>query len=189
MEIAIEWRTIDEPPNYEVSSSGQVRNRTSHVILSAERQYKGYLRVQLWRDGHRQHKLVHQLVAAAFLGPADGRQVDHIDRNPANNHIENLRYVSSSGNQKNKKSHHGVQYEYVDALPEGAIVVDDYNGHDFEDLHYHGGNFYFYNAVQYRVLHRNRNSRVGSYSVYAVDTSGVTRSITISAYQRFIGEI
>lgn len=60
---------------------------------------KGYLRV-----GY-QGKLyqVHRLVAECFLENPDNKpEVDHIDRNPKNNRVENLRFVTHSENQKNK---------------------------------------------------------------------------------------
>lgn len=41
----------------------------------------------------------HQIVAWAFLGPCPvGKEVNHIDHNRKNNHIENLEYVTHSEN-------------------------------------------------------------------------------------------
>lgn len=48
---------------------------------------------------------VHRLVTEAFLGPRpDGFEVDHINRDKHDNRVENLRYVTHSGNMKNRGS-------------------------------------------------------------------------------------
>lgn len=47
---------------------------------------------------------VHSLVAETFLpNPQNLKQIDHIDRNPANNNVENLRWASSVTNRRNRE--------------------------------------------------------------------------------------
>ena len=46
---------------------------------------------------------VHRLVAETFIpNPENKNQVDHIDRDPSNNNIENLRWVTRQENQNNR---------------------------------------------------------------------------------------
>lgn len=46
---------------------------------------------------------IHRAVAECWLGECpEGYQVDHIDRNAHNNHYSNLRYVTHSGQMKNR---------------------------------------------------------------------------------------
>lgn len=61
----------------------------------------GYLQVII----SKKHLKVHRLICEAFHGlcPEDKCQVDHIDRNPANNTPENLRWCSRSENNRNRK--------------------------------------------------------------------------------------
>lgn len=59
----------------------------------------GYVRIVIDGIFHYAHRLAWQLE----VGPIpDGMEIDHIDHNPANNQISNLRLVTKSGNRKNR---------------------------------------------------------------------------------------
>jgi hypothetical protein len=95
------WNKIKDFPDYEVSNLGNVksnkRNRT--MILSARKCNGGYCLVAIWKDNKRYDRLIHRLVAEAFIDNTDNKpEIDHIDRNPLNNKVENLRYVTRSEN-------------------------------------------------------------------------------------------
>lgn len=52
---------------------------------------------------------VHQLVMLTYLGDCPGgMEVDHIDLDPSNNHISNLRYVTHKQNVETRR--HSNQY-------------------------------------------------------------------------------
>lgn len=83
------WREVPSAPGYTVSDYGRVRSPSGKLIGRASH-VRGYVRVCI--AGGRQ-VMVHQLVAEAFLGPAEGRRVRHIDSSdPTNNRLDNLRY-------------------------------------------------------------------------------------------------
>ena len=56
---------------------------------------------------HLRHKMynVHRLVAETFIPNPDNKPlIDHIDRNPSNNNISNLRWVTHQENMNNMKT-------------------------------------------------------------------------------------
>ena len=95
------WITIDEFPNYEVSSEGRVRNKNTRLLLKPSLNSNGYPIVVL-SDGHnnRKTRTVHRLVATAFYDCPNKNilVVDHIDGNKSNNHVSNLEFCTSGEN-------------------------------------------------------------------------------------------
>src|SRR4051812_37618877 len=87
---------------YAVSNLGRVMRtapgRGAHpgFVLTPQDDGQGYLRVRF----NKRFIKVHRLIAMAFLGPppfADA-QVNHKDGDKANNHVDNLEWVSKSAN-------------------------------------------------------------------------------------------
>jgi hypothetical protein len=93
--------------------------------------------------------------------------------------------------QKNKTSSCGVIYEYVDNLPDEAIVVNEYGNHRFENLFYVPGaaEFYYFNGVQYRRLHRVVRARGGSIGVTACNTQRQRVEINLAKYRTMINDM
>jgi len=90
---------------YQVSSLGRVKSFQRYPvvgrILKPGKTTAGYLQVVLCRDGEQQHKLVHRLVAEAFLPRSPGNnEVNHKNGDKADNRVENLEWVTSSENRK-----------------------------------------------------------------------------------------
>ena len=97
---------------YEVSSLGRVKSLKRKVenngglqmrretILRASG--KTHLGVTLCKNGKTKRLSVHRLVAEAFVPNPEGKPVvDHIDTNPKNNSVDNLRWVTTQENCMN----------------------------------------------------------------------------------------
>jgi hypothetical protein len=93
------WETIKGFENYEVETSGLVRNKLTNRGLSFSRLKNGYLSIKLYKDGKQFNVLLHRIVAIAFIpNPDNKKTVNHKDSNRSNNSIENLEWLSQSEN-------------------------------------------------------------------------------------------
>lgn len=98
---------------YEVSDQGRVRRikagrgAQAGYILQPARMQIGYHMVTLSKNSakHRERKYVHDLVAAAFLGPrpTPKHQVNHMDGDKGRSCLENLEYVTRKGNAEHAR--------------------------------------------------------------------------------------
>lgn len=84
------WRVIKNFPRYEISNHGRVRNLLTRKIYKLHLKTDGHQSLRL--DGI--HKRVNRIVAETFLDNDDKyKMIEHIDGNPLNNHVTNLRWV------------------------------------------------------------------------------------------------
>jgi len=107
------WRpVVGQEGKYEVSETGEVRrlrhrNARGHWVptrtMKQSTGNNGYARVSVGSAGVR---LVHHLVAEAFLGPRPpAAHVRHLDTNKRNNSVTNLAYGSPSENMGDTLAH------------------------------------------------------------------------------------
>ena len=80
-----------------------------HIIQKIKKQTTqphGYKVVMLWKNNKGNKKYVHRLLAEAFLENKEKNAVvDHINRNRADNRIENLRWCTQTDNSLNNGKH------------------------------------------------------------------------------------
>ena len=84
---------------YAITPEGEVWSykRKKFLVLIADK--KGYLRVNLCKDGKVKHYRIHRLVAEAYIpNPDNLPQVNHKDENKANNCIQNLEWCDAKYN-------------------------------------------------------------------------------------------
>lgn len=110
------WKDIEDFPGYEVSNLGNVRSwlrrgvsnelRVEPLILSPGTSGNGYKLVVLTAEGVPYTRMVHQIVAGAFIGERPpGHVTRHLDGNKHNNTAENLAYGTHSDNRHDAVRH------------------------------------------------------------------------------------
>jgi len=89
-------------PMYKATRDGRIlsytrQSRGKELVPSLS--MRGYRTVNLYREGIMYHRRVHQLILTTFVGPRpEGLECRHLDGNPGNNCIENLRWGTSREN-------------------------------------------------------------------------------------------
>lgn len=102
------WKDIEGYENlYQVSSMGRIkslhyRKGKSEGYLSFYDNNQGYPLVTLCKNKKQVKTQVSRIVAKAFIPNPDNKPfVDHIDTNPHNNNVDNLRWVTQKENCNN----------------------------------------------------------------------------------------
>lgn len=109
-----EWRTVTRRRGYQVSSIGRVRsvnpkryrNSGGFYYLKPSPDKNGYQGVDLYEAKTHHCVNVHTLVLEAFVGPCpEGMQCRHLDGNPANNRLGNLKWGTAKENADDRTRH------------------------------------------------------------------------------------
>ena len=91
---------------YQVSNLGNIR---SVKLMKPRPIWNGYMQISFYKDGIEYHRLVHRVVAEAFLENSENLpQVNHKDENKKNNRADNLEWCTRNYNKNygtgNKRS-------------------------------------------------------------------------------------
>lgn len=125
------WKPIKDFEEYEVSNYGRVRRCNFYKnywgkkkefvrehILTPSKHNDGYLHIMLHKGHKYVGKLVHRLVAEAFIpNPHHLPQVNHKDEEKTNNNIDNLEWCTSKYN-----NNYGTRRERISKAQKNGIL-------------------------------------------------------------------
>lgn len=119
------WNTLDNFSKYEISSFGNIRNKTSNKILTPNIK-SGYYCVTIINDnGDRKAVKMHRLVALSFIpNPLNKETVNHKDHNRLNNNSSNLEWATTTEQNNHKRKCKKEQQELVSSRPVWRIDKD-----------------------------------------------------------------
>ncbi len=135
-----EWRDIEDFEGYyQVSNLGRVKSLERHIHCYDNRWKKyvdkvnkekimspsgdRYKFVDLRKNNEYSSRYIHRLVASAFIPNPDNKpEVNHKDRNPSNNRLDNLEWATSKEN-----TIHLIESGYdIGANTRGRHLTDDH---------------------------------------------------------------
>ena len=171
-----------------------IRKKSNKRVLK-ETTSNGYLTV--WVNG--KHYKKHRLIALQFLpndDPINKDVIDHKNRNRADNHLSNLRWCSSTDNNRNKSSNKGIQAIYTDDIPDEAMVVEWYDTRTERRVFDENKYYYWFDETNnedvfyakitddiYKILHHNQN-KSGNEWVAMNDINNRLVGVMINRFKR-----
>ena len=94
---------IQDYPDYLIYDDGRVYSKKRNRFLKQQNIGIGYKQIGLCSNGIRKLYYIHRLIALHYIpNPENKKEVDHLDRDPSNNHISNLRWTTPLENSNNK---------------------------------------------------------------------------------------
>lgn len=103
------WKDIPgHEGNYQASNFGRIKSlnyqgKHRELIMKPKNLGNGRFAVKIFKNKLYKYEKIHRLVLMAFCGKCpEGMECMHLDDNPSNNKIENLKWGTRSENQKQK---------------------------------------------------------------------------------------
>ena len=199
MTTSSEFVRMINHPLYEMSVEypHTIRRIDNKKEISENEDKDGYLVVSLNVGNKNKLCKKHRLIAEQFLlNPDNLPMIDHINHDKKDNRISNLRFVSNSTNQYNRLSTRSVHYEFIEDIPDDAVVVDFYDSRtgrkefDIDKYYYYFdeelNKDIFYNRINenlYKILHINM-IKGGLQAVYLIDKNNRNVGVYINKFKQ-----
>lgn len=180
------WEVCAIDNDYEIFTEYpyQIRKIKNKRIISEWHDKDGYLHCKM----NCKHYQKHRVIAIQWIendSPETKTCIDHINHIRDDNHIENLRWVTHSENNKNRSIYKNVKAVYLDELPANCIPIEIYRGNIFENYFYckDNGKCYYDNGVFVRELTTHKMHDSIEY-IKVRDIENKQRSIYIKKWLR-----
>lgn len=122
----MEWKVIPSFPLYEASRDGKVRNiRTGRILAQHDSEQRQYKNISLYNNKKKYTKKVARLIYETFNGCACKETINHKDRNPTNNHYNNLECITMKQNIAKRVMFNGKN-KYSLTEEDKRRIVSDY---------------------------------------------------------------
>ncbi|KAK8895971.1 hypothetical protein M9Y10_013857 [Tritrichomonas musculus] len=190
-EQTVEFVPLNGFDDYEILNQYPftIRRKDNHYEVNTFNDNE-YISLYLNRKKYRKHVLI----AKQFIindDPEHKTVVDHINRDTTDFHLDNLRWATISANSKNKSGNKNVKYQFVQSIPNESLVINEYEvyhkseviTYHFEDYFWFNDTFYFFNGIDYRIIHTNESKKGYKY-VYLNDIDGRKVCIQISKFKK-----
>jgi hypothetical protein len=110
---------------YSINRNGEVYSNKHKKILKPCISCRGYLVFNLYKDKIARCINLHRLLALQFIpNPNNYPIIDHIDRQPLNNSLTNLRWTTHSINNRNCVKHNKSGFPNIKLNPCGNYNVN-----------------------------------------------------------------
>ena len=111
---------------YKITNDGRVYSEYLGDFIKPFYSKGGYVRVKLNYGDRSKKVMMHRLVALAFIpNPENKPQVDHINRNRADNRVENLQWVTAKENSQlavERGSKDSMKYIFINKKTIASIM-------------------------------------------------------------------
>jgi len=94
-------KPIPNYPNYSITEDGKVWSHNYQRWIKGHKNWAGYIRITLCKDGKAKAHSAHRLVAETHINnKEDKKYINHINGDKADNRVINLEWVTPSENNK-----------------------------------------------------------------------------------------
>jgi len=128
------YKEVEGYSDYIIFKTGKIYSKKSKIFLKLTIQTRKSdgrqdYRICLHKNGKQKHFLLARLLGIHFIyndDPINKIQIDHIDQNPLNNDLSNLRWATHSENNKNKglQKNNKLGLRYIRKVKSGRYRVE-----------------------------------------------------------------
>lgn len=134
--------------------SGELDNEPH--LLKPHIKKDGYIQYSFWVNGKAKIIFYHVIIVKMFIKSDydyKNEEIDHLNHNRQDNSIENLCVVSRSENRRNRSSHKGKEFNYVNDIGNSLVINEDAG--IFYSLEFDKFYMYINQTNKFKELHEN----------------------------------